>query len=188
PAAPRRRRISRGRSRLGIRQRRLLLVQQKTAQKREAAGPMQKRTWQENGPRESSKPRRRSPAHSERGVNARPPRPRSVGSAATRLLCFWGSMKKDAEHGHRIVSLAPSATAILCAIGANKTLVGGTKWCADVATVGVLPKLGDRWHMGPLDEILRLKPLLVIGSVDYTQETVVKLLEQPPHSLAVTPH
>ncbi|OLB28928.1 MAG: hypothetical protein AUH13_18140 [Acidobacteria bacterium 13_2_20CM_58_27] len=96
-------------------------------------------------------------------------------------------MKKDAEHGHRIVSLAPSATAILCAIGANKTLVGVTKWCADVAPVGALPKLGDCWHMGSLDEILRLKPTLVIGSVPYKQETVGKLLEQPLNFLAMNP-
>src|SRR6201981_1512479 len=86
---------------------------------------------------------------------------------------------KGRQPALRIVSLAPSATAILCAIGANKTLVGVTKWCADVAPVGALPKLGDCWHMGSLDEILRLKPTLVIGSVPYKQETVGKLLEQP---------
>src|SRR5207248_4255880 len=78
-------------------------------------------------------------------------------------------------------------TAILCAIGANKTLVGVTKWCADVAPVGALPKLGDCWHMGSLDEILRLKPTLVIGSVPYKQETVGKLLEQPLNFLAMNP-
>jgi len=57
-------------------------------------------------------------------------------------------------------------------------LVGVTKWCADVAAVGNLPKLGDCWHMESVDEILRLKPSLVIGSVPYKQETVARLLEQ----------
>jgi len=112
---------------------------------------------------------------------------RSIGTAATRLLFSLGSMKKDAEDGHRIVSLAPSATAILCAIGAKKKLVAVTKWCADVAPVGDLPKLGDCWHLESADEVLRLKPTLVIGSVPYKQETVGKLLAQPLNFLAMNP-
>jgi len=87
----------------------------------------------------------------------------------------------------RIVSLAPSATSILCAIGARQALVGVTKWCADVAPVNGLPKLGDCWHMGSVDEILGLRPTLVIGSVPYKQETVAKLLEQPLNFLAMNP-
>jgi iron complex transport system substrate-binding protein len=87
----------------------------------------------------------------------------------------------------RIVSLAPSATSILCAIGAKQFLVGVTKWCADVAPIGRLPKLGDCWHMKSVDEILRLKPTLVIGSVPYKQETVAKLLEQRLNFLAMNP-
>jgi iron complex transport system substrate-binding protein len=87
----------------------------------------------------------------------------------------------------RIVSLAPSATSILCAIGAKRSLVGVTKWCADVAPVGGLPKLGDCWHMDSVKEILALKPTLVIGSVPYKQETVAKLLEQPLNFLAMNP-
>lgn len=87
----------------------------------------------------------------------------------------------------RIVSLAPSATSILCAIGAKRTLVGVTKWCADVAPVGHLPRFGDCWRMDSVDEILRLKPSLLIGSVPYKQEAVAKLLEQPLNFLAMNP-
>lgn len=87
----------------------------------------------------------------------------------------------------RIVSLAPSATSILCAIGAKRLLVGVTKWCADVAPVGKLPKLGDCWRMDSVDDVLRLKPTLVIGSVPYKQETVAKLLEHPLNFLAMNP-
>jgi iron complex transport system substrate-binding protein len=87
----------------------------------------------------------------------------------------------------RIVSLAPSATSILCAIGAKKSLVGVTKWCADVASVNGLPKLGDCWHMDSVGEILKLKPSLVIGSVPYKQETLAKLLEHPLSFLATNP-
>ena len=87
----------------------------------------------------------------------------------------------------RIVSLAPSATSILCAMGAKKLLVGVTKWCADVAPVDGLPKLGDCWHMKSVTEILALKPTLVIGSVPYKQETVAKLLGHPLNFLAMNP-
>jgi iron complex transport system substrate-binding protein len=87
----------------------------------------------------------------------------------------------------RIVSLAPSVTSILCAIGAKKSLVGVTKWCADVASVNGLPKLGDCWYMDSVDEILKLRPSLVIGSVPYKQETLAKLLEHPLSFLATNP-
>jgi len=87
----------------------------------------------------------------------------------------------------RIASLAPSATSILCAIGAKKCLVGVTKWCIDVAPVDVLPKLGDCWHMDSVDRILKLKPSLVIGSVPYKQETLAKPLEHPLSFLATNP-
>ncbi len=87
----------------------------------------------------------------------------------------------------RIVSLAPSATSILCAIGAKKYLVGVTKWCADVAPVNGLPQLGDCWHMDSVDDIVRLKPSLVVGSVPYKQETLAKLLEHPLSFLATNP-
>jgi iron complex transport system substrate-binding protein len=97
------------------------------------------------------------------------------------------AMKTIRQAPLRIVSLAPSATSILCAIGARRTLVGVTKWCADVAPVGKLPRLGDCWHMKSVDEILRLKPTLVIGSVPYKQETVAKLLEQRLNFLAMNP-
>jgi iron complex transport system substrate-binding protein len=96
-------------------------------------------------------------------------------------------MRTSRRPPFRIVSLAPSATSILCAIGAKRTLVGVTKWCADVAPVGKLPKLGDCWHAESVDEILRLKPTIVIGSVPYKQETVAKLLEQPFPFLAMNP-
>jgi iron complex transport system substrate-binding protein len=75
----------------------------------------------------------------------------------------------------------------LCAIGAKKFLVGVTKWCADVAPVGELPKLGDCWHMESVAEIVALKPTLVIGSVPYKQETVGRLLEQQFSFLAMNP-
>src|SRR4029077_166140 len=46
---------------------------------------------------------------------------------------------------------------------------------------------GDCWHMESVDEILRLAPTLVIGSVPYKQEKVGKILEQPLNFLAMNP-
>jgi len=87
----------------------------------------------------------------------------------------------------RIVSLAPSATSILCAIGARRQLIGVTKWCCDVAPVAGLPQVGDCWHMESVENIVALQPILVIGSVPYKQETVGKLLEQRFNFLAMNP-
>src|SRR5579864_7330805 len=87
----------------------------------------------------------------------------------------------------RIVSLAPSATSILCAIGARGLLVGVTKWCCDVAPVAGLPRVGDCWHMESVADIVAPRPTLVIGSVPYKAETVGKLLEQRLNFLAMNP-
>ena len=85
------------------------------------------------------------------------------------------------------MSLAPSATSILCAIGARRLLVGVTKWCSDVAPVAGLVQVGDCWHMESVADIVALRPTLVIGSVPYKQETVGKLLEQRLNFLAMNP-
>ena len=87
----------------------------------------------------------------------------------------------------RIVSLAPSASSILCSIGAKRFLVGVTKWCSAVAPVQGIPKLGDCWHMDGVEHLIALRPTLVIGSVPYKQETVAKLLQQPFAFLAMNP-
>ena len=86
----------------------------------------------------------------------------------------------------RIVSLAPSVTSILWAIGARKSLVGVTRWCMEVAPVGGLPEVGDCWAGDPA-EILALAPTLVIGSMPYKAETVGKLLENPITFLGMNP-
>ena len=87
----------------------------------------------------------------------------------------------------RIVSLAPNATSILCAIGARSSLVGVTRWCPDVAPVKHLPKFGDCWKLESIPEILKLRPDLVVGSVPFKTETLGKLLEHPVRFLALNP-
>jgi iron complex transport system substrate-binding protein len=86
----------------------------------------------------------------------------------------------------RIVSLAPSVTSILIALGARPELVGVTKWCADVAPVARLPRVGDAWALN-VAGVVRLRPTLVIGSVPYRTETVTELLAAPFPFLATNP-
>lgn len=86
----------------------------------------------------------------------------------------------------RIVSLAPNATSILIALGARKSLVGVSRWCADVADVGRLPRLGDCWAID-LEPVARLKPDCIIGSVPFRTEVVEKLLQLPATFIALNP-
>lgn len=102
-------------------------------------------------------------------------------------LRYTASMASPKKPELRIVSLAPSATSILSAIGARRLLVGVTKWCCDVAPVVGLPQVGDCWHMESVADIVALRPTLVIGSVPYKLETVGKLLEQRLNLLAMNP-
>lgn len=86
----------------------------------------------------------------------------------------------------RIVSLAPSATSILWAIGARRDVVGVSKWCAAVAPVGRLPRVGDCWAADPMP-IARLRPTLLIGSVPFKPETMARFLEMGVPLLAMNP-
>ncbi len=86
----------------------------------------------------------------------------------------------------RIVSLAPSVTSILFAIGAGKNLVGVSKWCKDVAPVGKLPRVGDCWALD-VRAVRSLRPTLVIGSVPFKAEVVAELLKLPASLLALNP-
>lgn len=71
-------------------------------------------------------------------------------------------------------------------MGAQRALVGVSKWCKDVAPVGRLPQVGDCWKLN-VDEVMRLRPTLLVGSVPFAAETVAKLLEQPVAFLALNP-
>lgn len=86
----------------------------------------------------------------------------------------------------RIVSLAPSVTSILAAIGARRHLVAVSRWCKDVADVRGLPELGDCWAIDTAP-LMKLRPSLIIGSVPFQAETVQKILTLPVPFLALNP-
>lgn len=90
----------------------------------------------------------------------------------------------------RIISLAPSVTSILVALGARRQLVAVSKWCKDVADVDGLPAMGDCWSLGTNESVaalLELKPTLIIGSVPFKTETVQEILKLPVPFLALNP-
>ena len=86
----------------------------------------------------------------------------------------------------RIVSLAPSVTSILVAIGARRQLVAVSRWCKDVADVRALPELGDCWTIDTAP-LMKLQPTLIVGSVPFKTETVQKILALPIPFLALNP-
>ncbi len=89
----------------------------------------------------------------------------------------------------RIISLAPSVTSILHALGAADCLVGVTRWCADVVPEGVLrglPRFDDCWNADPA-KVAELGPDLVIGSVPYRAQVVEGILARGVRFLATYP-
>ncbi len=85
-----------------------------------------------------------------------------------------------------IVSLAPSVTSILWALGAQRDVVGVSKWCGDVARVGRRPRVGDCWA-AEMEPIARLQPTLLIGSVPFQAETLAQLLKIEAAFVAMNP-
>jgi iron complex transport system substrate-binding protein len=78
----------------------------------------------------------------------------------------------------RIVSLSPSNTEILFAVGAGNLVVGDTKYCDYPAEAKGLPKVGGFTGKSiSVESILALKPDLVLAA-DSGQETVIEALEQ----------
>ena len=94
----------------------------------------------------------------------------------------------------RVVSLQPSATVILAAIGKLDRVVACTKYCTDVLAWGRVfdpPRRGkapslhkpngriivaDSWT-AQSEQILRARPDLVIASVPYQEKAVIEILK-----------
>jgi iron complex transport system substrate-binding protein len=76
----------------------------------------------------------------------------------------------------RIVSLEPSVSAIISALGRADCLVGVSTWCDRFVDVGDRPRLGTTW-CADADEIKALEPDLVVASVPYRAESVSELLK-----------
>ncbi len=89
----------------------------------------------------------------------------------------------------RIVSLQPSATVILAAIGKLDRIVACTKYCADVCQEVAQSGrsiIADSWT-AQSEEIVRARPDLVIAAVPYQEKAVVEILKSGARFLGLAP-
>lgn len=89
----------------------------------------------------------------------------------------------------RVVSLQPSATVILKAIGKLDRLVACTKYCVDVCPEVKSQKLAvvaDSWT-SKTSEIVAARPDLVIASVPYQEKALAEILKSGARFLGFAP-
>lgn len=99
-----------------------------------------------------------------------------TSESAIHFTDFTGNEITMDEYPQRIVSLSPTSTEIMFAIGAQDKLVGVTNSCDYPAGALEIQKVGE--FSGPnLEMIINLKPDVVIGGT-YIQEDVTKALAE----------
>ena len=97
-----------------------------------------------------------------------------------------------AFHPRRIVSLQPSASVVLCALGLADRIVACTRYCSDVcpqlrAEAATQPAIvADSWTARSA-EILASQPDLVIAAVPYQLEAVAEILKAGVRFLGLAP-
>jgi iron complex transport system substrate-binding protein len=100
----------------------------------------------------------------------------SVAAFATTLACK-SSRSSAHRTGARIVSLSPSTTESLFAIGAGALVVGRSRFCDYPKEVAALPSVGG-FSDPNLEFILSLKPSLVVGAHGPGGEHIVSQLAE----------
>jgi len=81
------------------------------------------------------------------------------------------------EHPQRLISLAPSITETLYALGAGDLLVGDTDYCDYPPEAKLKPHVGQLLNPS-LERIVALKPDLVVGSPEANRRETADLLER----------
>ena len=90
----------------------------------------------------------------------------------------------------RILSLQPSVSLTLQSLGRLDALAGCTRYCLDAIPAlrsHGLAVVRDSWS-SETDEIVAIKPDLVIASVPYRQESLAAILRAGVPVLALAPH
>lgn len=81
-----------------------------------------------------------------------------------------------AKPARRVVSLAPSATEILFAVGLDAEVVGVTTFCDYPAQARSKPKVGS--SIPNIEAVLGLRPDLIVGNKDFIRPDILAKLEQ----------
>ncbi len=85
----------------------------------------------------------------------------------------------------RVVSLVPSVTETLFALGAEDRLVGVTTFCNYPPKAKTLPKVGS-YESPSMEMLLQLEPDLVIGSADMMSPGLLSFLEDMEITVYIT--
>lgn len=100
----------------------------------------------------------------------------AFGAAFGASLAGCRRARPASAAARRVVSLSPSTTEALAAIGARRALVGRSRYCDYPPDVAALPEVGG--YVDPnLEAILALRPDLVTGARGPSGTTTVDALE-----------
>ena len=117
-------------------------------------------------------------------------------AAALIVGCGQGGVADDDEpqgeepegsYPQRIVSLLPSNTEILFALGLDERVVGVTDWCNYPAEAEKVEKIGDAFNLN-LEKIVSLNPDLVVTGIGAVMDEAAAFLEEKGiETVAVNP-
>ncbi len=104
------------------------------------------------------------------------------------LIDAVGRQHRPADADPRIVSLVPSVTELVCALGLARYLVGRTGFCIHpAAELAAVPKIGGTKDVN-LEKIRRLAPTHLLVNIDENEKpTVDQLAEFVPHVVVTHP-
>lgn len=114
-------------------------------------------------------------AGSAEGCSARGPEP--APRDGSRFIDELGREVVLKGRPQRIISLAPSITEMLFAIGAGERVIGVTTWCDYPEQAKRIEKIGDTLHPN-LERIIALKPDLVVVTTASQLETLTRQLDR----------
>jgi iron complex transport system substrate-binding protein len=100
----------------------------------------------------------------ERGPSSDAPAPALVRPTAVRALDVRGHEIVLDAPARRVVSIAPSGTEIVFALGAGSVLIGRDVWSDHPEAARAIPSIGDVYPRPNFEAILELSPDLVLAA------------------------
>lgn len=109
-------------------------------------------------------------------VNASPTFASPKTPEPQRFIDDWGRSLVFSQVPQRLISLAPSLTEILYAIGTGDQVVGVTEFCDYPTSAQLKPKVG--YSQPNLETIIALRPDLVVAPSDFMRPDLLAKFEQ----------